>query len=68
MKCPLLHGRYTKQCGAVKALVVLSSGQLELYCESGHYEECPVYLAWKNLSGQVISLAAYSELEKGAAL
>jgi hypothetical protein len=64
MRCPLLNGKYTKQCGAVKAVVVLSIGQLELYCESGHYEECPVYLTWKILSGQVISLAAYSELEK----
>ena len=67
MKCPLLNGQYTKQCGAVKALVVLSNGQLEIYCESGHYEECPVYQTWKSLSGQVISLAAYAEIEKEAA-
>ena len=66
MQCPLLRGRNTKQCGAVKALVVLSTDQLELYCESGRFEECPVYMAWKNFSGRVLSLAAYSELEREA--
>jgi len=64
MKCPLLSGKYTKQCKAVKALVVLSKGQVELYCESGHFEECPVYQTWSSLSGKVISLAAYAEIER----
>ena len=64
MKCPLLNGQYTKQCGAVKALIVLSKGQLELFCESGKHEECPVYMTWKNISGQVISLVEYVEIEK----
>ncbi len=68
MNCPLLKGKFNKQCGAVKALVVLSNAQLVLYCENGRFEECPVYMTWQNLSGKEMSLAAYAELEREATL
>ena len=69
MQCPLLSGRYTKQCGAVKVVVVLSKDQLELYCETGDYQKCPVYMTWKSLSGKNVGLADYarvSEKEKAS--
>ena len=68
MQCPLLMGRNVKQCGAVKAIVVLSIGQLEIYCESGQYKQCPVYGKWKSLAGKNIGLAEYCKFSEEVAL
>ena len=62
MRCPLLNGRYTKQCGAVKAIVVLSKAQLELYCESVHYEQCPIYKTWN--TGKDMTLGEYCRINQ----
>ncbi len=43
MKCPWLQGKEIKRCAAVKGAVVVSSGELEKFCESERYKECPVY-------------------------
>jgi len=43
MKCPLLVGVHSKRCMAIRTVVSTSESQLGQYCESGRYEECPVY-------------------------
>ena len=64
MQCPLLTGQYTKQCKAVKAILVLSDKQLELYCLSGKYDECPIYINWKGLAGQNMHLVDYARINR----
>ena len=43
MKCPWLLGKEIKRCAAVRGAVVISSGELEKFCESEQHERCPVY-------------------------
>jgi len=58
MKCPWLHGDRVKQCAAVHGLVVISSGELEKFCESENYNECLVYKRRAH-NGALISLRDY---------
>ena len=43
MKCPLLGGVHSKRCMAIRTVVSTINSELGHYCESGRYEECPVY-------------------------
>lgn len=57
--CPHLYGKYTKLCQAVKCLVAISSRELESYCESGDFRDCPIYQAHARRRGRKMSLREY---------
>lgn len=59
MQCPLLKGKHTKQCGGVRATVVLSGTDLETYCLSGKHYQCPVFMAWEMRKGEQLDIANY---------
>ena len=43
MNCILLKGEQQKFCTAYEELMVLSLDELKRFCESPHYDLCPVY-------------------------
>jgi hypothetical protein len=55
-----LTGNHLKTCHAVKGIVVLSSLELKLLCESGTFEDCPVFQAYVRKRGIKIEEREYS--------
>lgn len=43
MKCPLLEGAHSKRCGAISSSINTRESEFGKYCESGRYQECPLY-------------------------
>ena len=43
MGCPHLSGVRKRLCAAVQGLVALSGDELDAYCDSGAFRECPVF-------------------------
>jgi len=64
MKCPWMYGKNAKQCAAVQGIVMVSTGEIQNYCENGNFEECPVYKARKD-SNKIISFHEYYEAQSG---
>jgi len=68
MSCPLLKGRFTKQCTAVRAIVVVSESELETYCESGDHRQCPIHQAWNRRGSGSLQLRDYLSLTGAASI
>ena len=65
MQCPLLKGKHTRQCGGVRATVVLSGTELEKYCLSGDHYQCPVFMAWEMRKGEQLDIVDYCSVSGG---
>ena len=68
MTCPLLKGRFTNQCTAVKAVVVVSESELETFCEGGDYRQCPIHQAWNRRINGSLPLRDYLEINSATSL
>jgi len=61
-KCVFLRGRHLKTCGAVKGIVALSSLELQLLCEGGAFEDCPVFQTYMQKRGVRIREEEYDRM------
>ena len=61
MRCPHLTGTGKRRCTAVQGLVVLSSDELDAYCDRGGFRQCPVFLELERL-GRKVPLQDYGRL------